>query len=591
MRVIRPHRHLLPLLAALACGNALAVEVTLFPVTEQATGKYAELSGSWQNAAAQSLAVGPGKPAARESIAADKLTAVAEFTPIISVPGEYKVEFAWPPTANAKDVTITVSGQAGFQKQIENVVLDGAQSGTFSTLLTLPLAPGQPFSVKIDGTTSTGPAVASQPWSLGIAALRISSGEGAAMDDPFAQPAAAEPVGDPFAAPATGTMADPFNATAPAAAPANADPFSQPTNAAPATDPFSTPASAASADPFSAAPAAAQADPFTTPDTGSTAMADPFAAPVAAASTGADPFSSPANPATTASNPDPFASGAPAPSNPFGAPASTPAPSAANPFAPSANPTNIAASDPFAAPDPVRSAPANSVDPFAPPPSTGTAPSDPFGAPTSTTNAASSDPFSTTPVNATAPADPFAPAVTNTSTPADPFAPAVTNTATPADPFAPSTTAGNSDPFASPSTTSPVAAPNAPATPNPLASFKQDAPAAASTLNFGTNLTTAMSEARKARRPVFILFSGESQQATVFEKTLNDPKVAEVLGEFTLVRVDYRENRELARKYSVTNFPYAVIINRHGYTEGHMGPSKNTEAIRQNLIAFTQQLF
>jgi thioredoxin-related protein len=110
-------------------------------------------------------------------------------------------------------------------------------------------------------------------------------------------------------------------------------------------------------------------------------------------------------------------------------------------------------------------------------------------------------------------------------------------------------------------------------------------------LAFSTDIDSAVKKARQQQRPLLLLFSGDSQQAQAFERTLRHPEVAKVLEDFELVRVDYRSNRRVAREYAVMSFPYIVVKNRHGFTEGHVLPSNNRDALRSTLISYTQQLF
>jgi hypothetical protein len=298
--------------------------------------------------------------------------------------------------------------------------------------------------------------------------------------------------------------------------------------------------------PFAPADAAAMDDPFAQP--GIPAIPDPFASPTE------DPFAASQRVTPRADNP--FAQPSiGTPDDPFAAPPAAGTATTTNPFAePDAISTtySAAAADPFA--DPFASQQSNPFSAPANPTTFGMATADPFAAP---------DPF-------------VAPTTASTGAPADPFA-------APADPF-----------VSSPTTTAAPAVVPPPATAAVSGRLLEFAPleeVPLVDLAFSTDIDSAVKKARQQQRPLLLLFSGDSQQAQAFERTLRHPEVAKVLEDFELVRVDYRSNRRVAREYAVMSFPYIVVKNRHGFTEGHVLPSNNRDALRSTLISYTQQLF
>lgn len=231
--------------------------------------------------------------------------------------------------------------------------------------------------------------------------------------------------------------------------------------------------------------------------------------------------------------------------------------------------------DPFAADAPDAEEPAE--DPFAAPaePEQDRQPDaeDPFAAPISPVD----DPFAT-------PAeevfdDPFAPAEGSD----DPFA-------APAEPAAEEP--DFVDPF-SPEGREEMAratpAPTPAETPAPTRIFSEPEPVVALVeLNFHDSFESARRASAESGRPLLLLFSGESATARQFEELLRHPDVADVLGSFELARVNYRENRAFAHRYSVRSFPYIVLVNDLGYTEDHLLPTRDRDALIRRLMPHTQ---
>jgi hypothetical protein len=110
-------------------------------------------------------------------------------------------------------------------------------------------------------------------------------------------------------------------------------------------------------------------------------------------------------------------------------------------------------------------------------------------------------------------------------------------------------------------------------------------------LDFHSSIDQAKEAARQSGKPVLIFFSGESTQANSFERLMRQKNVADKLDEFELVRINYRENRPLAREYAVTSFPYIVVLNRLGYTIGHVLPKREADPLITELSTFTQRFY
>ncbi len=110
-------------------------------------------------------------------------------------------------------------------------------------------------------------------------------------------------------------------------------------------------------------------------------------------------------------------------------------------------------------------------------------------------------------------------------------------------------------------------------------------------LDFHSSIAQAKEAARETGKPVLILFSGDSTQANTFERLMRQERVADKLDEFELVRITYRENRPLAREYAVTSFPYIVVLNRLGYTIGHLLPKREADPLISELSNYTQRFY
>lgn len=110
-------------------------------------------------------------------------------------------------------------------------------------------------------------------------------------------------------------------------------------------------------------------------------------------------------------------------------------------------------------------------------------------------------------------------------------------------------------------------------------------------LEFHPNFESARRASAQSGRQLLMLFSGDTATARQFEELLRQPDVAEVLENFELVRINYRENRPFAHRYSVRSFPYIVIINDLGYTEEHLLPTRDRTFLINRLMPYTQALF
>lgn len=200
------------------------------------------------------------------------------------------------------------------------------------------------------------------------------------------------------------------------------------------------------------------------------------------------------------------------------------------------------------------------------------------------------------------PADPFAEATPPTQ-PIAPVAPAPV--AAPADdPFA--TDQGKMlDPLAKPAAPiSPFnesgspAAPVAAAAPLPVPAAAPVAAAApapvmesTALLPYAESLEAALATAKKDGKSVLLIFSGDAVSSENFEKLLAGPEVsAKIMKNFVPVRVDYRTSAELAQKYAVRRQPYAVVINKWGFTAGHVPPTASTRNLLTSLAPFMLKL-
>lgn len=105
------------------------------------------------------------------------------------------------------------------------------------------------------------------------------------------------------------------------------------------------------------------------------------------------------------------------------------------------------------------------------------------------------------------------------------------------------------------------------------------------------SLSLARLTGRLQHRPVMIIFSGESQASQAFERAISSPEVASRLGDYVVVRLDYRQNRELAHEFSVGEFPYVVFLNRWGYSVGHLIPASSPEVLARDVSAFRAPLY
>jgi hypothetical protein len=566
--------------------TTLLVGSLLSPVAAQtltqltgAEGSYKESAGSVWVSAGRGPAVEGAEGSSRQLIPVDgKLVGSAEFLFTGVPPGSYSVQLAWPAEANALGAMVSLS--RGNAMQLVSVDFNGTQAGTWQQVAQLIVPEESDLILKIDASTVTGPANPEQSLAIALDGARLVAAEadpfaaaeaGAATntsDDPFAQPAAAVAVA-PIAA------GDPFSA-----APADS-PFSGSTAAAPAEDPFKAPdapAAASADDPFKTAPTtSAAASPSDSPFSSSatTPADDPFKAPDAAAPATADPFqAAPTTASAAAPATDPF--GSSTPDDPFTAPASAPAAGDSTPFAggqvvsseaaPAQSAFPVAAGDsPFSASSPTSSEPA--ADPF-------------------TSSGEVSSPFTAGGSTTIAPADSGVSSPFEGSGAAAPLPPAPAATPAP-EVAAPAADGGN--PFAT----------DAPADSIPLTAspdqdrsiLAQPAQAKQVELSYHPSIEAALAKASETNRPVFVLFTSNTASSQTFEDVLHSPEVADVLLKFERVRIDYARNRPIARRFSVRSAPYAVIINKHGFTEGHVIPSNRAEEISRGLQLYTQRLF
>ena len=461
------------------------------------------------------------------------------------------------------------------------------------------------------------------------------------VEDPFAVAPAAGVVTTPKAAPAPVEADDPFATTTTVGGPARPapskpaseveDPFAVAPPAKPAAteveDPFAVggptkPAVVSPApeveDPFAVAAPAKAAAPAVTEVEDPFAMIDPPKAAAPIAADVEDPFAVAAPGAAkppVADVDDPFAvASAAKPSVPA-------VPEADDPFAVAPTPPSVpkatATDDPFLpATGRIELPPKPAVDaddPFASPPVVSTDPPKatvPVAAPPPILPA--DDPFAIdggTPVNDPVAADPFASpeaalarGASDSPLPAgsagDVFA---TNTT----PVAPAPTPSSSaivrdggraaapglvaeNPFGETASAA-VATPS----PTPAAVVRTPAPAAPPEevpFEASRTIEEAVKKAAVSSKPIVVLFSGDSLASRNFEKLLRTPEVARQLAAFEIVQLDYRENRPVAKKYAVPSFPYIVVLNKSGFTLGHVRAHRTSASLVQQLSPFTQRL-
>jgi hypothetical protein len=110
-------------------------------------------------------------------------------------------------------------------------------------------------------------------------------------------------------------------------------------------------------------------------------------------------------------------------------------------------------------------------------------------------------------------------------------------------------------------------------------------------LSYHPSLDAARQAARESGRRILIVFTGETRRAQEFDEAFRHPEVAAILGDFELVSIDYRTNRELARQFAVRDFPYVVVVNSMGYTEDHLLVSGNRAVLLDRLRPYTQSFF
>lgn len=94
----------------------------------------------------------------------------------------------------------------------------------------------------------------------------------------------------------------------------------------------------------------------------------------------------------------------------------------------------------------------------------------------------------------------------------------------------------------------------------------------------------ARESARELGRPILLLFMSDNASSNIFEQSvLSDDRVAQAMGVFVPVRISIDEAQDLARSYQVASAPYAVVLNPHGFTRGHIAASGDTGRFLQSL--------
>ncbi|MCC5876638.1 MAG: hypothetical protein JJU11_10510 [Candidatus Sumerlaeia bacterium] len=290
------------------------------------------------------------------------------------------------------------------------------------------------------------------------------------------------------------------------------------------------PGSFADVSPLAAPPRPDQDTPFEAP--GLEEVDDPFAVP----EEGDDPFA-----VTEEDLEDPFAVTEEEVDDPFAVP---PADEVDDPFA---VPPAVETDDPFAVP------PADEVD-------------DPFAVADEV-----DDPFAVSEEDLE---DPFA-VVEEVE---DPFA----VPADPEDPFrddAPAVAQPTPTPAPTPA---PTPRPTPQPTPEPVVLVEVD---------YHSSLEAAKSAASESGRRVLVVFTGEGRRASEFDEAFRHPDMEGILNDFEIVTIDYRTNRQLARRYSVRQFPYIVVLSSRGFTEDHIIGHGDHQVLHDRLLPHTLRIF
>ncbi|MCC6547356.1 thioredoxin family protein [Candidatus Sumerlaeota bacterium] len=117
-------------------------------------------------------------------------------------------------------------------------------------------------------------------------------------------------------------------------------------------------------------------------------------------------------------------------------------------------------------------------------------------------------------------------------------------------------------------------------------------PAAATTtteeiIPWAPSLDAAIQQAKLEKKGVLLVFSGDTPTWSGFATALNSDTVASrIQKNFIPVKVDLKSNDAVAKKFSVKRAPYIVVLNKFGYTAGHVQPSSDPNSLLALLNPF-----
>ncbi len=501
--------------------------------------------------------------------------------------GPYNVELTWPRTANASNVSIFMTTESGPVASLK-FNMDPTNADQWILIGSGEFPAAQQATLTIDAKTVSGKPFADSPMKVVVDAVRLtpvdstSAARSSAIDSPevAATPApdTEDEIESPFAT-SENEVDSPFASAEEGLAEDEGfvdSPFEDSNESVEVSSPF-----------------AAE----------ETTVSSPFEELPQDASDVSSPFESLAEASDDEAIDSPFAGTGPSdpvvPSSPFSSTNESSTPS--SPFSGSNETveTAEAADSPFSNSD-----------------ESGTA-SNPFASAADATSGGStevSSPFSSSSAAESAtPSSPFSSSSTAESTPSSPFSGSTSSATmdepetsqqvamaeTPTSPFSSSSSSANqsaTSPFSTSGTSSP--APSSPS--STMGQSSSPSFAAMEEIEDNTNLVDltfynsideALAKSKVSGKPIIVLFSGKSTRAERFETLMSQPNVADELSGFELVRVNYRDNRPLARKYAIRSFPYVVILNKFGYSVGHVLPSVDEEELLNELSPFTQQFY
>lgn len=92
------------------------------------------------------------------------------------------------------------------------------------------------------------------------------------------------------------------------------------------------------------------------------------------------------------------------------------------------------------------------------------------------------------------------------------------------------------------------------------------------------------SKSSSSKRPMVVIFYSDNPESEAFSlNVLAQPKVAEALNRAVPVRLRMSDNRDRAAEMRVFQTPYAVVLDKFGFTEGHISERKDAGAFLEQL--------